>query len=233
MYSIMKTINKNRLNSQINPYLAPIAILLIQDLLLRRYFDEPQILGKDHLPSSGATILAPVHRARWDSLLLSYYAGRRVTGRDCRFMVTQNQMRGIQGWFLSQLGCFSINQSRPSLTSIRSAIDLLYAHEQLVMFPEGRICRIDKSIKIYNGVTRLALRAHRGGVPVKIVPIGISYSHPFPLPHDKVAICFGTPINVTNKGYNDIDRLNNELIASLHCAELVARLAIGRPCSKK
>ena len=45
--------------------------------------------------------------------------GRRVTKKDCRFMVTKSEMRGIQGWFLKRLGCFSINQLSPSLLSIK------------------------------------------------------------------------------------------------------------------
>ena len=44
--------------------------------------------------------------------------GRRVTKKDCRFMVTKSEMKGIQGWFLKRLGCFSINQISPSIKKV-------------------------------------------------------------------------------------------------------------------
>ena len=40
-------------------------------------------------------------------------------------MVTKSEMKGIQGWFLKRLGCFSINQLSPSLSVLRYAIDLI------------------------------------------------------------------------------------------------------------
>nr|YP_002049449.1 hypothetical protein PCC_0828 [Paulinella chromatophora]ACB43239.1 hypothetical protein PCC_0828 [Paulinella chromatophora] len=217
------------LKNGINPYLAPLAMYLTQDIFLRGYFHETKILGSENLPHEGPLILAPVHRTRWDALLLPYASGRRITGRDCRFMVTHNEMKGIQGWFLQQFGCFSVDQSQPSLSSLRLAIDLLASHEQLVMFPEGRICRVDKPMKIYNGPIRLALIANRLGIPVRIVPIGIGYAHPFPLPQDKVVICFRAPITITAKGPEIVKKLNRELITEMHSAELLARQEVGRP----
>ena len=50
-------------------------------------------------------------------------------------------MRGLQGWFLQRLGCFPVDQGRPSMTTLRLAIDLLADGQQVVMFPEGRIQR--------------------------------------------------------------------------------------------
>jgi len=96
-----------------------------QDIALRLFFRGVQVLGREHLPLSGPLLLAPTHRARWDALLLPHAAGRRITGRDCRFMVTVDEMRGLQGWFLHRLGCFPVNQARPSMASLRYAVDLL------------------------------------------------------------------------------------------------------------
>ena len=54
-------------------------------------------------------------------------------------MVTRSEMRGIQGWFLKRLGCFSINQLSPSLSALRYAVKLIENKKQLVVFPEGKI----------------------------------------------------------------------------------------------
>ena len=81
----------------IDPRWAPLAMLVTQDLALRFQFRERLVLNAHHLPHTGPVLLAPTHRARWDALMLPFAAGRRITGRDCRFMVTTTEMRGIQG----------------------------------------------------------------------------------------------------------------------------------------
>ena len=112
-----------------------------QDLALPGYFWKRLVLGGEHLPMKGPVLLAPTHRARWDALMLPMAAGRRISGRDCRFMVTRTEMTGLQGWFLHRLGCFAVDQDKPSLTTLRFALDLLASDQQLVVFPEGRINR--------------------------------------------------------------------------------------------
>ena len=71
--------------------------------------------------------------------------GRRVTKKDCRFMVTKSEMRGIQGWFLKRLWCFSINQLSPSLSALRYAIDLIEKGEQLVVSPKEKLIDMEKN----------------------------------------------------------------------------------------
>ena len=96
-------------------------MVVTQDVALRGYFRERIVLGRQHLPMQGPVLLAPTHRARWDALMLPMAAGRRITGRDCRFMVTRTEMAGLQGWFLQRLGCFAVDQDKPSLTTLRFA----------------------------------------------------------------------------------------------------------------
>lgn len=160
----------------ISPVLSPLAMLVTQDLALPGFFSSIEVLGQQHLPLQGPVLLAPTHRARWDALLLPHAAGRRISGRDCRFMVTVTEMRGIQGWFLDRLGCFPIDQRRPGTSSLRYAVDLLAASEQLVVFPEGQIRRQDGPIRVHQGLGRLAVLAASQGVDVRVVPIGIGYS---------------------------------------------------------
>lgn len=184
------------LGTGISPWLAPLAMVITQDLVLRSYFRRIVVLGREHLPLSGPVLLAPSHRARWDALLLPHAAGRRVSGRDCRFMVTRDEMRGLQGWLLHRLGCFPVNQTRPSALSLRYAVDLLAAGEQLVVFPEGEIRRqpLQGDQRLHQGLARLALMAAGKGVPVPVVPVGIAYGHAWPRPCDRAAMSFGPPL---------------------------------------
>ena len=147
---------------EINPILGPIAMLITQDIVLKIFFKERKIINnKFPIPKDSSIILAPTHRSRWDGLILTMAMGRRVTKKDCRFMVTKSEMIGIQGWFLKRLGCFSINQLSPSLAVLRYAVDLIVKKRQLVVFPEGKINKYGKKIVLKEGpVSYTHLRAH-------------------------------------------------------------------------
>jgi 1-acyl-sn-glycerol-3-phosphate acyltransferase len=213
----------------ISPALAPLAMVVTQDLALPFQFRRILVLGKQHLPSGGPVLLAPTHRSRWEALLRPHAAGRRVTGRDCRFMVTKTEMKGIQGWFLHRLGCFPVDQGKPGTTPLRYAVDLLEAGQQLVVFPEGHIRRTDAPIRLHQGLARLAVLAASQGVPVQVVPVGIGYGHALPTFRDQAALCFGPVLQVEGEGRAAVRALNERLAAGMQSAEEAARAALGRP----
>ena len=211
-----------------DPFWSPLAMITTQDMVLRNYFRERIVLGIENLPKSGPVLLAPTHRSRWDGLLLTMAAGRRVTGRDCRFMVTLTEMIGLQGWFLERLGCFPIDQLKPSLVSLRFSIDLMVDGQQLVVFPEGRINRTEKPRKLMQGLSRLAQLASRKGVNVQVVPVGLGYSQVKPKLFSKAAICFSKPMYVEEIGRDSAKKFNIELSDRMHSAEQAALQAVGR-----
>ena len=210
---------KNSLNiwHKINPVLGFIAMFVTQDVVLRFFFRKKKILKNGFsIPSNSSIILAPTHRSRWDGLILTMAMGRRVTKKDCRFMVTKSEMRGIQGWFLKRLGCFSINQLSPSLSALRYAIDLIEKGEQLVVFPEGKINRYGKKLVLKEGLYRLARLATKNTTSITIIPIGIAYSKIPPNFRGEFCLSFGQPIaindylNVSVKEFNIF--LNEKMI---------------------
>jgi len=216
-------------------------MVLTQDLVLPAYFRRITVLGQQHLPLQGPVLLAPSHRARWDALLLPHAAGRRVSGRDCRFMVTVDEMRGLQGWLLHRLGCFSVNQVRPSLLSLRYALDLLVAGEQLVVFPEGQI-RLHQPgqgdrPRLHQGLARLALLAAGKGVQVPVLPVGIAYGHAWPRPRDAAALSVGEPLWVPavaeGEGRSAALAFTHRLAAALAAEELRAAQALTLPVLRR
>ncbi|MEB3307216.1 MAG: lysophospholipid acyltransferase family protein [Cyanobacteriota bacterium] len=210
----------------ISPWLAPLAIVLTQDIALPIWFRSITVLGTGHLPSEGPVLLAPTHKSRWDALLLPYAAGRRVSGRDCRFMVTLDEMQGLQGWLLQRLGCFAVNQNRPSLASLRYALDLLAGGRPLVVFPEGRIRNESDPIRLQQGLARLALMAAGRGVRVPVVPVGIAYGHPHPRLRDRAALCFGSSLSIEGQGRKAAVAFNQTLAAAMAEAEAIAWRAL-------
>ena len=202
---------------------------LTQDIVLRFFFSKKIIEGKNFLNLiDGPLIIAPTHRSRWDGLILTFAIGRRVTNRDCRFMVTTPEMRGLQGWFLKRLGCFSINQESPSLSSLRYAVELIYSKNQLVIFPEGKITKSSKKLKLKQGLFRLAKLARKKGEPIKIVPIGIAYENVKPKFRDRFAICIEKPINLDDFYNASVDDFNLYLNSCIQKAEEKALRQVGR-----
>lgn len=188
------------LNSQVSPWLGPLAYLLGRHFLLPIFFRRIKIIGQENIPKSGPVILAPTHRARWDSLLLPYATGRYVTGRDLRFMVTIDECQGVQGWFVRRMGGFPVDPQHPSITTLRHAVELLERKEMLVIYPEGDIFRDGEIHPLKPGIARLSLNAEfsQPGLGVKVIPISINYSQPYPNWGTDVSINIGTAINVAD-----------------------------------
>ncbi len=199
-----------------------------QDIVLNNFFQRKIVIGSENLPLKGSVVLAPTHRSRWDALMLTMAAGRRITSRDCRYMVTRSEMKGLQGWFLNRLGCFPIDQGRPSFTSLRYAVDLLVAHQQLVVFPEGKINRIGEPIKLKKGLIRLAQLASNKGLEIKIVPVGLAYSEIIPKFCGSASICFSKPIVISKDFKQSTSDFNFSLSRSMRSAEQLALHAVDR-----
>ena len=217
------------ISHEINPLLGLIAMFLTQDILVKIFFKEKKIINNNFsIPTNNSVILAPTHRSRWDGLILTMAMGRRVTKKDCRFMVTNSEMMGIQGWFLKRLGCFSINQISPSYSVLRYAVNLIVKKRQLVVFPEGRINKYGKKIILKEGLFRLARLATKKSCSITIIPIGIAYSEVSPKFRSKVSLCFGEPLIISDQINLSISEFNETLHEKMTTAENEALKDVGR-----
>ncbi len=210
--------------SQVSPWLVPLVYAVGQYLVLPLYFRRVDVLGQEWLPKSGPIILAPTHRSRWDALMLPYATGVKVTGRNLRFMVSMNEVKGLQGWFIRRLGGFPIDTLKPGIASLRHSIELLQQGEMIVIFPEGNIFR-DRSVQpLKAGFARLALQADAAGIAdsklgVQVVPVSLTYSDRFVPWRCSVQIRIGKPLEVhqycTGKAKQDAKVLTEDLRNSL------------------
>ena len=212
----------------INPFLGFLAMFVTQDIVIKIFFREIKIQKGISLPKNSSIILAPTHRSRWDGLVLTKAMGRRVTSKDCRFMVTKSEMKGIQGWFLKRLGCFSIDQVSPSLSILRYAVSLIVNKNQLVVFPEGKINKNSKKLILKEGLYRLALLAAKKTNSIFVIPIGIAYSQISPKIRGEVSLCFGEPLLVNRNPNLSIKDFNKILNKRMCQAEKNALKNVGR-----
>ena len=209
-------VRSTSVSSKVSPWLTAILYPLARYLVLPLYFRHIQIQGQQHLPQSGAIILAPTHRSRWDPILVAHSAGYPVTGKHPHFMTSANETEGLQGLLVRRLGAFPVDLGRAGIGSLRHGLELLRKQHMLVIFPEGNIFFIKRNREpsqpdpeqVYPmkpGLGRLAVQAARSDRPsdlasgnsrLHIVPISLRYSSGTPSFRCDVSIEIGEAIAV-------------------------------------
>jgi 1-acyl-sn-glycerol-3-phosphate acyltransferase len=207
-------------SSKISPWLASALYPLGRFVILPSYFAEIQIIGQENLPPSGPTILAPTHRSRWDGILVAYAAGRHITGRDLRYMVSIDEFKGMAGWLIPRLGGFPIDRKHPGIASLRHGVELLQAGQMLAIFPEGAIFRDGQIHSLKPGLARLAIQAEslQPNLGVKIVPMNLEYQPTVPNWRSQVKITIAPPLSVSDYTLDNSKESGNRLTADLETA---------------
>ncbi|MBA2282948.1 MAG: 1-acyl-sn-glycerol-3-phosphate acyltransferase [Acidimicrobiia bacterium] len=130
-------------------------------------FGRVKVIGGDKIPTSGAFVLAPVHRSNVDFALASL-----VTGRPMRFMGKDSIWKvGLLGRFVSMLGAFPVHRGAADRESLRVCTTVIVGGSPLVMFPEGQRRTGPVVEELFDGTSFVAART---GVP--IIPVGIGGS---------------------------------------------------------
>ncbi len=172
-------------------------------LVLCKIWFRVTVSGREHLPRTGAYIIAPVHRSNIDTPLSSFITSRRV-----RFMGKDSLWKNRQiGKFLSLLGGFPVTRGAADFEALKRCVAVLDAGEPLVMFPEGTRQHGPVVHPLFEGPAYVALKR---GVP--IVPVGIGGSQrvmrkgsKMIWPH-KCHVTVGAPIAVEHGGSGRVDR---------------------------
>lgn len=216
--SRVKSEKSDELNSHVSPWLAKIIYPLGSYLVLPSFFGNIQIQGQENIPLHDPVIIAPTHRSRWDAFIVPYALGRLVSGRDLRFMVSQDEVKGIQGWVIRRMGGFPVNTERPQLSSVRHSIELLKLNqEMLVIFPEGGIFHDYQIHPLKRGVGLIASQAEIDQIDrkVKILPVTIRYSQPYPSWGTDVEVNIGSPLVVKDFLGKSLRQSSQKLTAAL------------------
>jgi 1-acyl-sn-glycerol-3-phosphate acyltransferase len=134
---------------------------------ITRLYTRMSIDGREHVPRTGAFVLAPVHRSYVDTPIACC-----VTRRRLRYMGKDTLWDNRPfGWLLSALGGFPVTRGTADREALRRCIEVLGMGEVLVLYPEGE--RKDGPIvqPLFDGAAYVAAKA---GAP--IVPVGIGGS---------------------------------------------------------
>ena len=160
-------------------------------LLAKPYF-RLEIHGREHVPTHGPFVLAPVHRSNLDFILVATVRRPRM-----RYMGKASIWKSkALGRFVSMLGAFPVHRGTADRESLRTCLEVIENGEPLVMFPEGTRRSGDAIVDLFDGPAYVAARA---GVP--LVPVGIGGSDAampvgakFVRPH-KIVLVVGPPIH--------------------------------------
>ncbi len=189
------------ISSSISPWLTRILYPVGKRVLLPLYFGQLEVTGQENIPSEGPVVIAPTHRARWDAVVVPFTTGKIVSGRDLHFMISANEYKGVQGWFMKRLGGFPVDPQRPTIGTLRHSVDLLCQGEILVIFPEGDIYKKRQVQDLKRGVGSIALEAQsrlQNQATVKIVPVSIHYSDFYPTWGTDIKVDIGQPLEAVN-----------------------------------
>lgn len=194
------SVDQTSITSPVSPWLTPLVYFLGARLILPFYFKDITITGQENIPREGAVIVAPTHRARWDAVIVPYAVGRLSSGRDLHFMVSANEMKGLQGWVIRKMGGFPVNTERPQPNTLNYSFDLLSEGKMVVIFPEGGIFRGAPVQPLKRGVAKIALDVAQAqpDLPITVLPVSVRYSEEFPRRGCSVTVKIGEGLNVAN-----------------------------------
>jgi 1-acyl-sn-glycerol-3-phosphate acyltransferase len=184
--------------SGINHWLTPLVYPLGSYIVIPTFFKKLVITGQENIPTNDPVIVAPTHRSRWDALVIPTAVGKLASGREVRFMVSANEMKGLQGWAIRRLGGFPVNTRHPGLSSLIKSVELLAVGEMVVIFPEGGIFRDRIVHPLKPGVARIALEVvkQKPDSQIKILPVSVRYNQEIPTWGAEVRVDIGKPLAV-------------------------------------
>jgi 1-acyl-sn-glycerol-3-phosphate acyltransferase len=159
-------------------------------LLAKPYF-RLEIRGREHVPTHGPFVLAPVHRSNLDFIVVSALTRTRM-----RYMGKASIWKWRWGGkFVSMLGAFPVHRGSADRDALRTCLAVIENGEPLVMFPEGTRRSGPVVEDLFDGPAYIAART---GVP--LVPVGIGGSDKampvgsnFIRPH-RIVLVVGEPI---------------------------------------
>jgi 1-acyl-sn-glycerol-3-phosphate acyltransferase len=159
---------------------------------LRVYF-RMHASGAEHMPASGAAIVAPNHKSILDSFFIAVCIPRHL-----RFMAKTELIETRYGGLLVRLGAFPVRRGQSDAEALETAREILRQGGLLALFPEGtRVRDPDRLGPPHRGAGRLALETGAPLVPCAITGTERLFLGPLPKPR-RVQVAFSEPIPVAH-----------------------------------
>ena len=168
-------------------WLGALFMWIINEIVLRFKFRRIEVHGRENVPTTEPFILVSNHSSRFDGLMVL-----RALRRKANYMVSPAELTGYQGVTLPWLGAFPADPRHDLIGYVESGFR---KGEGLVVFPEGTVYYDGALHPFKFGAAKIALAAHRDGIPVKVIPASIVYDWNQPA---VAKIIFGQPVDMSS-----------------------------------
>ena len=169
-----------------------------------------RVEGLQNVPTSGAFIVAPVHRSYLDTPIVAV-----VTKRRLRYMGKDPLWRNpASAWLLSSLGGFPVHRGTADREALKRCIEVLEGGEPLVLFPEGERKSGPLVHPLFDGAAYVAAKAGVGILPVgiggseRVMPKGAKWIRP-----RRVHVTIGTMIPPEQSDSGRVQRAGVKLVS--------------------
>ncbi len=163
-------------------------------VLLAKVLFRATVVGKEHIPATGAFVLAPgAHRSNLEIFVVCL-----VTNRRLRYMGKDSLWKHpLSDWFFSSLGGYPVHRGAADREALNQTLEIIDGGEPVVVFPEGtrRHGPVIEAEHMRDGVAYVSSRAQVPIVPVGIggseraMPSGAKYIRP-----SKMVVVVGEPL---------------------------------------
>jgi 1-acyl-sn-glycerol-3-phosphate acyltransferase len=175
-------------------FFAPVARLVFR----------PRIIGKHHVPTTGAVLLASNHLSFIDSVVVTLVAPRSIS-----FLAKSEYFTGtgVKGWmsraFFTGIGAIPVERGagHAAQEALDSGLKVLQDGGAFAIYPEGTRSRDGRLYRGRTGVAWLALTA--GSV---VIPVALTGTENLQPPGSKwvrlarVTVEFGVPMDLSGHG---------------------------------
>jgi 1-acyl-sn-glycerol-3-phosphate acyltransferase len=129
-----------------------------------RIMFRPRVVGSENIPSTGAVLLAPIHRSNIDFAYLVFATKRKT------FFMAKDSLWKVAplGALIQLMGAFPVKRGTADRESLKNAQQVLQEGQALVLFPEGTRQEGDLVGPLFEGAMFIASRT---GAPV--IPVGL------------------------------------------------------------
>lgn len=140
---------------------------LVNKIVSRFRYKKLNIVGGENIPAKGSFLLIANHSSRWDGLVLM-----ETMGRAANWMVSPNELKGLQGLILRSVGAFPADRKFELLSYVAQQ---LKKGEPVVIFPEGNVFKDGVTHPFKTGAARILLSAKEMGLDLPVVSVAINY----------------------------------------------------------
>ncbi len=131
-----------------------------------RVFYPTTVINKKNFRTKNRAILACNHMSNMDIVILAIHNHRK----SCILAKHTLFNNKFLGFILRHLGAIPVNREEVGISTIKTAIKLLEAENQMIIFPEGtRKTSIEEADALKNGMALFALKTNSPLIPVVLL----------------------------------------------------------------